>query len=136
MQRIKWIHKRLGDWAMWRMSGSGGYTSPSYDLDRVDQSADYHLGIEALIDAEFESNAVDMDQAIASLPDELKRTVVAVYTWAGGMDVVVSKLRVTRATVHRRLCNADIRIVEWFNTRAARVASVRTGLKHYATYTK
>lgn len=109
MPRIKWVDDRLEEWAMWR-EGAGLYRSISYDRE-VSGDA---VGLVEL-SAEQEADCVQIDMAVAQLPVELKQAVFAFYTWQGGMDVITEKLRVTRATVHRRLCNADIRIQDWFD---------------------
>ncbi|NYT76541.1 hypothetical protein H0A71_06020 [Alcaligenaceae bacterium] len=114
MRRIDWVDKLLHEWAAWRLAGSGGYFGSAYhDYDRVDNNP-----VAAVVEFSIEQEAAAMriDGALASLPAELSDTVVAVYTWEGGMGVVTAKLRVTRATVHRRLCNADIRISAWLET--------------------
>lgn len=110
------MDERLQQWAHWRMVGGGGYRSPSY----CDTSA-RHTG-EAFsnyveISADQEAHALAIDQAIASLPRDLARAVIAHYTWEGGADTIAGKLGVTRATVHRRLCYADLRISSWLDTR-------------------
>ncbi|KGP00559.1 hypothetical protein JT27_15700 [Alcaligenes faecalis] len=112
MPRIKWVDDRLEEWAMWR-EGAGLYRSISYDRE-VSGDA---VGLVEL-SAEQEAGCVEIDMAVAKLPAELKQAVFAFYTWQGGMGVITEKLRVTRATIHRRLCHADLRIVEWFDARS------------------
>lgn len=117
MQRIKWVDQRLEQWAHWRLASSGGYRSPAYhefDIRYTDDPANSYIQFSA----EQEAMALAIDGALAALPDELTKTVIAFYTWQGGMGTVTEKLRVTRATVHRRLCNADIRIASWLEARA------------------
>lgn len=111
MPRIKWVDDRLEEWAMWR-EGAGLYRSISYDRD---VSGDAFRLVE--LSAQQESDCVEIDMAVASLPSELKQAVFAFYTWQGGIGVITEKLRVTRATIHRRLCHADLRIVEWLRIR-------------------
>lgn len=115
MPRIKWVDDRLQEWAMWR-EGAGLYRSIAYDRD---VSGDATRMVE--MSADQEADCVETDMAVAYLPAELQQAVFAFYTWQGGMGVVTEKLRVTRATIHRRLCNADLRIVEWFDARRGQV---------------
>ncbi|GAB2913826.1 hypothetical protein [Paralcaligenes ginsengisoli] len=110
MQRIKWIDQRLEGWALWRLA-SDGYTSPSFEY--IEGSTIRHNFIE--ISAAMEADAMMIDQAIAALPNDLSTVVVAFYTWGGGVSQITEKLAVTRATVHRRLCHADIRIASWLD---------------------
>ena len=110
MQRIKWIDVRLQMWAEWR-AGSCGYRSPDYEYD----GDSGRVGSVVEINASQEADAMEIDAAVAQLPDDLKRTVIAHYTWDGGIDRMVDKLKVTRATIHRRLCHADIRISDWLD---------------------
>ena len=117
MQRIEWVAARLDDWAVWRITGqtrTGGYASPAYNVERVSQTDDVRAGMRRFDPGE-DCAALEVDQAIASLPEELYRTVLMFYTYDGGTDLVALRLRITRATLHRRLCQADIRIAEWFD---------------------
>ena len=116
MQRIKWVDERLQQWAQWRLSGSSGYRSPAYHECSARYTSD---PVNSYIEfsAEQESQALAMDMALAALPPDLRKVVVAFYTWEGGMLTITEKLHVTRATVHRRLCHADIRISGWFDER-------------------
>jgi len=137
MGRIEWVDAALGRWAIWAVDGRarvGGYASPMYDPNRVAQTADVRAGM-GVNDPELDGAAFEMDRAIAALPEELIRAVKAAYTWEGGRDVIANKLRITRATLHRRLCNADIRIVEWFDLRKQRAEMLAAGAGNYATYT-
>lgn len=127
MQRVKWIDERLQAWAEWR-AGSAGYRSPSYEYE-----GDASVRISAVeLSAEQESAALDIDAAVAQLPEELRKTVVAHYTWQGGVDTVIEKLRVTRATIHRRLCYADLRISDWLDWKRRQAENKN----NFAGYTK
>lgn len=118
MQRIKWVDERLQQWAHWRMASTGGYSGPAYYTTGIRYTGEaFHSHVE--FNAEQESRAMEMDGALAALPSDLRRVVVAFYTWQGGMTTLVDKLRVTRATIHRRLCHADLRIVAWLDARSA-----------------
>lgn len=133
MQRIKHIDQALQLWAEWRMAASGGYRSPSFEF----RDNGYQFGAKVVeMNAEMERHGLLIDQAVAQLPRELSRTVVAHYTWEGGMEIVAAKLKVTRATVHRRLCHADIRIQGWLEYQQAksRVASADEK-NNFASYT-
>ena len=111
MQRNVYIDGRLTDWAEWKV-GDSGYRGISFESDGCDAPRTY---IDYTPDQD--EACLEMDLAIAKLPPELKRTVIAVYTWQGGMSVVTQRLSVTRATIHRRLCNADIRLDDCIATR-------------------
>ncbi|GEM_PF-7099789 len=112
MQRIKWVDQRLEEWALWSV-GAGQYRCIDYGRAAAGDAVN---AIE--LTAEQQASCVEIDQAIARLPTELKDVVFAFYMWGGGMSQITEKLRVTRATVHRRLCHVDIRIVEWFEVRS------------------
>ncbi|NYT59444.1 hypothetical protein H0A65_10990 [Alcaligenaceae bacterium] len=138
MQRIKWVDERLQQWAHWRFASSGGYRSPDF----VYRENGYTFGGKITeINADMERQAIDMDQAIASLPSDLSKAVIAYYTWEGGMSTITEKLRVTRATVHRRLCHADVRIADWLDEKAKREVPIKAQSRqissnfNYATYT-
>lgn len=116
MQRIGWIDHGLACWAEWVAGGAmgnGRYCSPAFDPQRVAQTDDVRRGLGAP-DPGVDAASLEMDRAIASLPPELKRAVIAAYTWDGNLETISQKLSITRATLHRRLCHADLRIDEWF----------------------
>ena len=116
MQRNEWVHARLNEWAVWRITGlarTGGYACPAYNIERVGQTDDVRAGMRRFDPLE-DCTALDTDRAIASLPDTLQKTVVWSYTYDGGKDLVALRLHITRATLHSRLCHADIRIAQWF----------------------
>lgn len=113
MNRNKYIDERLQAWAQWKCIGAGGYRG-------IDFSKEYDGPAFVDYTPSLEFECIETDMAIASLPMDLKRMVVAVYTWDGGLDVVVSKLGVTRQTIHRRLCHADVRIDEFLTARQER----------------
>lgn len=125
MERIKWVDERLQAWAAWA-HGAGGSSGAGalFDPGRVDQTDDVRAGMRNM-DPAFNSAALETDQAVARLPTELKRTVCRTYLDDGGMQLVADRLGITRATLHRRLCQADLRIAEWFDARRARAEELR-----------
>ena len=119
MQRISWIDSRLLSWALWRLTGTsrvGGYSCPAYNPQRVAQTDDVRAGSRSFSPLE-DSAAYQMDRAIAALPDELRRTVILFYTYDGGVELVALRLKITRATLHRRLCLSDIRLADLLDNR-------------------
>jgi len=134
MQRIRHIDERLQAWAEWRMASSGGYRSPSFDFEDRRYTDDPGGGSYVTFSLEQEANALVIDRAVAALPRELAKTVVAAYTWEGGMEIISARLGVTRATVHRRLCNADIRIDGWLIALHEK-SEQKTMTKSFASYT-
>lgn len=124
MERIQWVHKRLEGWAVWTMNGTGGGLPRTYDPNRVDQTDDVRAGWRHS-DPAFDAGALEIDRAIAQLPAELKRTVMAAYRWEGGMQEIAAALGCTRATLHNRLCNADRRVRDWLEARQARSDAIR-----------
>lgn len=133
MDRIQWIHKRFEGWALWTMSGGGGGMLRTYDPNRVDQTADVRAGWRHS-DPGFDADALEVDRAIAQLPAELKRAVVAAYRWEGGMQDIAATLGCSRATLHNRLCNADRRVRDWIEARQSRAEEIKSrGI--FATYT-
>jgi DNA-directed RNA polymerase specialized sigma24 family protein len=134
MDRIKWVDERIKGWALWVFGGSSGGSGPAvYNENRVDQTADVRAGLRNT-DPAFNAAALETDRAIAALPTDLRRAVIAAYTWDGGTRVIAGTLGVTRATLHRRLCNADRRVAEWFEARKRRSSELSNNL-NYATYT-
>ena len=115
MQRIEWMNAMLASWAVWRLTGStkiGGYSCPAYNPQRVAQTDDVRAGMARSFTPTEDSDALSTDRAVAALPGELKKTVILAYTYDGGIEQVSLRLKITRATLHRRLCQADIRLVE------------------------
>ena len=120
MPQIKWVHDRLMTWSVWRIAGSvthGGYACPLGNLEeRVGRSGDVRPGLHSLL--QFgDTDVLLTDRAVAGLPDELRKAVTIAYCYEGGMDLAARKLRITRATLHNRVCNAHARISDWFDQR-------------------
>lgn len=134
MQRIQWIDKRLEEWALWRLAADG-YSSPSFEY--VESSGGPGGFVE--MSAAMEASAMAIDQAIGVLPVELRGVVVAFYTWGGGPTQIAEKFHITRATIHRRLCHADIRIAAWLDAqKALKESTARRDWcgNNFGTYTK
>lgn len=113
MERIKHIKARLERWQAWYFSvGSTG--AVSWLTERVDSTPAY---VDAFLGSS--EDAVLTDQAVANLPLELRRTVMTVYRNREGlsMGAYADRLRITRATLHNRLCHADLRIDAWLRAR-------------------
>lgn len=135
MQRIEWVAARLREWAAWRVTGSvarGGYVCPLGNLkEYVGQTGDVRPGLHAMLQYS-DTEVLSTDQAVAGLPDELRRTVILAYCFEGGNDLVCVRLRITRATLHNRLCQSDVRIQEWFTQQKK---FDRNSKNNFATYT-
>lgn len=133
MQRIEWVAVMLDQWALWRLTGStrmGGYSCPAYNIERVSQTDDVRAGMRRF-DPTEDASALKTDQAIASLPRELKAAVLYTYAYDGGAELTAQRLGVTRATLHRRLCQADLRIAQWFDEKII----LNNSKMNFATYT-
>lgn len=132
MPQIKWVHERLVTWSVWRISGGGtrsGYACPLGNLEeRVGRSGDVRPGLHSML--QFgDTDVLLTDRAVAGLPDELRKAVTMAYCYDGGMDLAAQKLRVTRSTLHNRVCNAHMRIAEWFDQRKKIEKSSKTILR-------
>jgi len=133
MERIQWVHQRFEAWALWLATGSGYGGGSMFDANRVDQTEDVRAGLRNT-DPLFDAAALDTDRAIAQLPPDLKRAVIAAYRWEGGMQDTARRLGCTRATLHTRLCHADRRVRDWLDAKQQRAQELKQrGL--FATYT-
>jgi hypothetical protein len=133
MERLQWVHQRFEAWALWLSTGSGYGGGFMFDPNRVDQTADVRMGLRNT-DPLFDSSALETDMAIAQLPPDLKRAVIAAYRWEGSMQGIAQKLGCTRATLHTRLCNADRRVRDWLDAKKQRAAELKQR-GFFATYT-
>lgn len=109
MTRIPEIVDRLIKWQEWYFSSmSCGVKSPSLHV-RVDRSP----RIGGLIDFN-ESEALQTDRAVASLPIDLRKVVTTVYLDPEGrtMDDNARMLHMSRMTLYRKLELADKFIYE------------------------
>lgn len=109
MARIPEIVDRLIKWQEWYFSSmSCGVKSPSLHV-RVDRSP----RIGGLIDFN-ESEALQTDRAVASLPIDLRKVVTTVYLDPEGrtMDDNARMLHMSRMTLYRKLELADKFIYE------------------------
>lgn len=132
MKRIEYIDERLQQWAEWLIASSSGiYRGISFEQTGT---AGYRPSTN--IEDALDKNCMEMDMAVAALPVDLKKLVIAVYLWEGGLDHAVRFFRVTRATVHRRLCQADIRIQQYLEVKQQRAKDIAHHCKNnFATYT-
>jgi len=72
-----------------------------------------------------ELEAQQTDKAVRALPAPLRQVVAVVYIrdLAGTKDRQARMLRISRVSLHRRLCEVDVALARWFDgERAARVA--------------
>ena len=132
MPQINWVHERLMTWSVWRVSGGGshtGYSCPLGNLDqRVGRSSDVRPGLHSML--QFgDMDVLLTDRAVAALPLEFRRAVEMVYCYDGGMDLAAQKLRVSRSTLHNRVCNSHVRIADWFDQRKKFEISSKTILR-------
>ncbi len=134
MQRIEWIHARLLTWGEWRVHGSvrsGGYVCPLGSMAERVGRTDGGGRMYSLIQLAGDTEVLQIDRAVAVLPEEMRRTVILAYSFEGGNDLVAQRLRITRATLHTRLCQADLRIRDWFQAHTAKCDQKN----NFATYT-
>ena len=127
MKRMPDIQARLDAWGVWITRGSGYMGSSTHPLARL---MDWKSGKRVTVSGQGGFSAyvpVDViecsltDDAVSCLPDALRQAVRAWHTCKGGtMDSVANDLGVVRGTLHRRLCQADIRIRDWLLDRYER----------------
>lgn len=118
MERIEWVHLRFERWARWSMAGIG-VGCADFSIDRVDGVRPADVAVDA--------DAMETDRAIAQLPVELKNAVKAAYWWEGSVESIAQKLRISRRTLHNRLCHADRRVRDWIEAREQRSADLKRG---------
>lgn len=114
MARIPEIVDRLVKWQEWYFSSmSCGIKSPSLHV-RVDRSP----RIGGLIDFN-ESEALQTDRAVASLPVDLRCVVATVYLDPEGrtMEDNARILHMNRRTLYRKLELADRFLFDYFETK-------------------
>lgn len=132
MKRDLYIDRRLQHWAAWRLIGTTGrYNGIEFEYSEGRACSSWCYSDTA----DDEIRGLEMDRAIASLPAELSKTVVAVYTWEGGLEKVIRDFKVTRATIHRRLCHADIRLLDYLGGDSY-TYSAGHDKNNYESYTK
>lgn len=127
MKRLPEIQTRLDAWGMWVTRGGrlcGGSMHPLARLmewksgKRVSVSGEGGFSAYVPVD-EIECSLTD--EAVSALPDVLRQAVRAWHTCQGGtLETVAFDLGVVRGTLHRRLCQADIRIRDWLVDRFER----------------
>jgi hypothetical protein len=118
------MKERLDSWGMWQhLPQGGGASHPLARLADLAGGRRVHATPEGPMRAYVPVDHLECartDEAIRALPQELQQCVRA---WHGRtdatMDRVAKDLGIVRATLHRRLCQADARIAEWFAARRA-----------------
>lgn len=118
------IQVRLDRWALWRTSGSGG-SGGSWLAYLVDLAAgrrvhDDGQSYAAVVPCD-EIECSRTDEAVKALPLDLRQAVSAWHcATSGTLEEVARRLGVVRGTLHRRLCQADLRIAEFLVDRRNR----------------
>lgn len=139
LRRNAKIQARLDNWAIWLHSGTGG-GGGSHPIARL---MDWKAGrrVTASGDGGFDSTVpVDeiecslTDRAVQALPPVLQE---AVRAWHGAregtLDTIAGQLGIVRGTLHRRLCQADVRIYTWLNERRNRDRGPSCSIQSSAT---
>ncbi|MFY3130679.1 hypothetical protein ACOTF1_06590 [Achromobacter ruhlandii] len=113
IQRIPWVRERLDQWGRWVLLGTArlGSSVLGQLADAVGGGAKRsYVPINGL---ECELT----DRAVASLPRELKDTVLFWHTSEGTMEGIAEEMGISKMTLQRRLAHSDRRIDEWFRQR-------------------
>lgn len=113
-KRMPRIQARLDQWAIWAVrsasGGGGGGTTISYLMDmaagrRVSGDTVYECVVPV---DEIECSRTDA--AVRQLPVELRQAVSAWHCGTDTLEACARRLGVVRGTLHRRLCQADMRV--------------------------
>jgi hypothetical protein len=113
MARIEDIERRLLNWARWKMGGrSGGLGYASLNMAAVTVGGGRDGYRESTIPTN-DCEAAETDQAVMTLPSELRRTVEVVYVEGGGMASKARRLCVGERTVQMRIETAHRHISRW-----------------------
>lgn len=121
MARIDWIERRLLNWARWLSSGpriGGGSGAPQDRVDNAGWDAPTVIGT-------LDGEAMETDQAVASLEADLRQAVMAVYTGSGDRAREARKLGVAVSTLFARVDTAHKCLERWLNDRAAAARAER-----------
>ncbi|MBN9475393.1 MAG: hypothetical protein ABS43_01725 [Bordetella sp. SCN 67-23] len=125
MRRDPRIQARLDAWGMWRQLGvqGGSFSGGGSTLAAL---VDVAAGRRVFGSSEPPRAYVPVDaiecaithEAVQTLPAELREAVAGWHcARTGTMEEVARRLGVVKTTLHRRLCQADIRIAEWLKAR-------------------
>ncbi len=114
MPRDADIHRRLINWADWLAglrSRGLGFATANMAAERVDGEGYDAPSRNPVFDDEAETT----DKAVRALVDDLRKTVVLVYTGPGGIQRIAQQLGVSEPTVHARVVQAHYRIKVWLS---------------------
>jgi DNA-directed RNA polymerase specialized sigma24 family protein len=135
MARDTDIERRLINWADWLAglrSRGLGYATANAAAERVDGEG-YDAPSRNPV---FDDEAEITDQAVKALQDDLRRTVVLVYTGPGGIKRIAKQLGIVEVSVHARISAAHYRIKVWLSERTVtqrqqqdREAAVRRSMR-------
>jgi hypothetical protein len=115
MARLEDVERRLLNWARWKHgggSGALGYVTVQYGVDT--SKAAYRQAVVPTVDCEAE----ETDQAVTSLPVELRATVHEVYLGRGTAAERARLLGCSESTVKSRVWQAHRLIASWFSDQA------------------
>lgn len=113
IQRIPWVRERLDQWGRWLLLGTARIGSSV--LGQLSEAVGggakrSYVPVDSL---ECELT----DRAVASLPRELKDTVLVWHTSEGTMEGIAEEMGISKITLQRRLAHSDRRIDDWFRQR-------------------
>lgn len=120
LRRDPRMQARLDAWAVWLFSGSGG-GGGLHPLARLMEGEEAGSdGFRAFVPVDSVECSVT-DEAVRALPVDLREAVKAWHCCKEGtLESVARQMGVVKTTLHRRLCQADLRIAEWLRARAMR----------------
>jgi len=106
MQRDPYWKGRLERWQLWVFTAPGG-APPVVYRERIDCANVYGTLTPAIND-----EAIVTDELVAQLPGQIKAAVKAVYLDGVGnsQEGIAARLRISKRTLHERLCFADLRL--------------------------
>ena len=115
MARTEWIAQRLANWARWRLTRGGGALGYA-GVNLADPNAGRDGYAETVVPTS-DVEAADTEDAVQRLPSELRATVTEYYLGAGGLELKLRRLCIAKATLHKRLDQADRLLAEHFTAR-------------------
>jgi hypothetical protein len=126
MARTEWVEQRLLNWARWRVGKGDGPLG--FAAVRLEGAVVEGGRRDPYMAAPVPTNAIEAsetDDAIMRLPSELRATVLEFYLGPGGEPQHLARLVCSRATLFRRLDQADRLLAEHFTARADRARAER-----------
>ena len=126
---IFYINDRLNQWADWRLhrddNGIGYPRQCPYTRMQTNSGGGFYS-------PEINEAAMEIDQAVCALPDNLRQVAMVMYTHTSTIEQKAKQCGVSVRTFWRNLHQVHVKVMEWLNDVHDRADVPRNNLQRWA----